>query len=157
MDSGDRCGYKITAQRTCADGTALHLNCSGGYTKLCVCVCAYSVMSDSLWLLDCSLPDSYVHGISQARTLEWVAISCSRGSSWPRIEPMSLTSPAMAGRVFTTESPTQSYTCDKITHTHTHTCMLVKLLDCTNVHFLVLILYYGYQGFSNVEWEVKGT
>ena len=36
-------------------------------------------------------------------------------------------------------------------HTHTHTCMLVKLLDCTNVHFLVLILYYGYQGFSNVE------
>ena len=28
--------------------------------------------------------DSSVHGISQARILEWVAISFSRGSSWPR-------------------------------------------------------------------------
>ena len=34
--------------------------------------------------LDCSLPDSSVHGILQARILEWVAISFSRGSSWPR-------------------------------------------------------------------------
>ena len=33
--------------------------------------------------MDCSPPVS-VHGISQARTLEWVAISFSRGSSWPR-------------------------------------------------------------------------
>ena len=36
------------------------------------------------WTVDCSLPDSSVHGISQARILEWVAISFSRGSSWPR-------------------------------------------------------------------------
>ena len=28
--------------------------------------------------MDCSLPGSSVHGISQARTLEWVAISSSR-------------------------------------------------------------------------------
>ena len=34
--------------------------------------------------MDCSLPGSSVHGISQARILEWVAISFSRGSSWPR-------------------------------------------------------------------------
>ena len=34
--------------------------------------------------LDCSLPGSSVHGIFQARILEWVAISFSRGSSWPR-------------------------------------------------------------------------
>ena len=33
--------------------------------------------------MDCSPPDSSVHGISQARILEWVAIS-SRGSSQPR-------------------------------------------------------------------------
>ena len=31
-----------------------------------------------------SLPGSSVHGILQARVLEWVAISFSRGSSWPR-------------------------------------------------------------------------
>ena len=35
-------------------------------------------------VLDCSPPGSSVDGISQARTLEWVAISFSRGSSRPR-------------------------------------------------------------------------
>ena len=34
--------------------------------------------------MDCSLPGSSVHGILQARLLEWVAFSFSRGSSWPR-------------------------------------------------------------------------
>ena len=33
---------------------------------------------------DCSPPGSSVHGISQVRILEWVAISYSRGSSRPR-------------------------------------------------------------------------
>ena len=32
----------------------------------------------------CSLPGSSIHGIFQARVLEWVAISFSRGSSQPR-------------------------------------------------------------------------
>ena len=35
-------------------------------------------------LKDYSLPGSSVHGISQARMLEWIAISFSRGSSRPR-------------------------------------------------------------------------
>ena len=34
--------------------------------------------------MDCSLPGSSVHGIFQARVLEWVAISFSRGSPRPR-------------------------------------------------------------------------
>ena len=34
--------------------------------------------------MDCSSPHSSVHGIFQVRILEWVAISFSRGSSWPR-------------------------------------------------------------------------
>ena len=34
--------------------------------------------------VDCSPPCSSVHGIFQARVLEWVAISFSRGSSRPR-------------------------------------------------------------------------
>ena len=34
--------------------------------------------------VDCGLPGSSVHGILQARILEWVAISFSRGSSQPR-------------------------------------------------------------------------
>ena len=39
----------------------------------------------TLWdPVDCSLPGSSIHGISQARILEWVAISFSGGSCWPR-------------------------------------------------------------------------
>ena len=34
--------------------------------------------------MDCSLPGSSILGIFQARVLEWVAISSSRGSSQPR-------------------------------------------------------------------------
>ena len=34
--------------------------------------------------MDCSPPDPFVHGILQARILEWVAVPTSRGSSWPR-------------------------------------------------------------------------
>ena len=37
--------------------------------------------------VDCSLPSSSVHGILQARILDWVAISFSRGTSDPGIEP----------------------------------------------------------------------
>ena len=35
-------------------------------------------------LMDCSPPGSSIHGVFQARILEWVAISFSRGSTWPR-------------------------------------------------------------------------
>ena len=45
---------------------------------------SHSVMSDSLWPLDCSPPSSSVHGILQARILEWGAIYFSRESSRPR-------------------------------------------------------------------------
>ena len=45
-----------------------------------------SVM-DSLRPMNCSLPSSSVHGIFQARILEWVAIPFSRGYSRPVIEP----------------------------------------------------------------------
>ena len=44
--------------------------------------------------LDCDLPGSSVHRIFQARILEWVAVSSSRGSSQPM-------APASAGRFFT--------------------------------------------------------
>ena len=52
--------------------------------------------------MDCSLPGSSVHGISQARILEWVAISFSRGSSPPRDQ---IHVSCLAGRVFTMEPP----------------------------------------------------
>ena len=40
--------------------------------------------------VDCSPPGSSVHSILQARILEWIAISSSRGSSDPEIKPGSL-------------------------------------------------------------------
>ena len=36
--------------------------------------------------MDCSLPGFSVHGILQARILEWAAIPFSRGSSQPRVQ-----------------------------------------------------------------------
>ena len=52
--------------------------------------------------MDCSLPGSSVHGILQARTLEWVAMPSSRGSSRPRVQTrLSLVSSALASGFFT--------------------------------------------------------
>ena len=51
---------------------------------------------------DCSPPGSSFHGILQARMLEWVVISYSRGSSDQGSEPGSL---ALAARFFISEPP----------------------------------------------------
>ena len=51
--------------------------------------------------MDCSLPVSSIHRFLQARRLEWVAITFSRGSSQPR-DRTSLMSPSLAGGLFTT-------------------------------------------------------
>ena len=48
---------------------------------VCVCVLIYVQLCD---LMNFNPPGSSVHGISQARILEWVAISSSRGFSPPR-------------------------------------------------------------------------
>ena len=61
--------------------------------------------------MDCSPPGSPVHGISQARIQEWVAISSSRGLPNPRIVPRSLESLALAGGFFTTVPPGKPYVC----------------------------------------------
>ena len=47
-------------------------------------VCMYSVVSNSCNPMDCNPPGSSVCGIFQATILEWVAISYSGRSSWPR-------------------------------------------------------------------------
>ena len=52
--------------------------------------------------MDCSPPGSSVHGIPQAKILEWVAISSYRGSSCTR-DQTCVSCPA--GRFFTTEPP----------------------------------------------------
>ena len=89
-------------------------------------------------------PVSSVHGISQARILEWVAISFSRGSAQPRNWTYI---PALAGGLFTTEATRedQVYMCvcvgicvcvyihiytrtDIYTQTHTHTFIFISII-----------------------------
>ena len=83
--------------------------------RACMCACqAASVVSDSatLWTIVC-LPGSSVHGILQARLLEWVAMPSSRGSSRPR-DQTPISSVSCTGRGFFTtcgtwEAPAKEY------------------------------------------------
>ena len=65
---GRKCMVKVAMG--CTDIISVSIDCV-----------SHSVMSDSCDRMDCSPPGSSVHGILQARILEWVAISSSRGSS----------------------------------------------------------------------------
>ena len=56
-----------------------------------------------LWAMDCSPQGSSVHGILQARILEWVAISYSRDLPNTGIKPTSPECSALSRRFFTTE------------------------------------------------------
>ena len=60
--------------QNCINGTALYVKWNE-VAQSCPTLCDP---------MDCSLPGFSIHGIFQARILEWVAISFSRGSSWPR-------------------------------------------------------------------------
>ena len=71
-----------------------------GISRQWVCACVCSVTQSCPILcnpVDCSPPGSSVHGIFQARVLEWGAISFSRDLPDPGIKPESLRSPALAG------------------------------------------------------------
>ena len=60
--------------------------------KVNIMLCYAKLLQSCLTLsdpMDCSLPGSSVHGIFQARIVEWVAISFSRDLPDPRIEPRS--------------------------------------------------------------------
>ena len=64
----------------------------------------------TLWdPMDCSPPGSSVHGILQARILEWVAMPSSGGLPDPGVHPASLMSPALAGRFFTTSDTWEAH------------------------------------------------
>ena len=65
---------------------------------LCVCVLVARSCPTLCDPTNCRPPGFSVHGILQARTLEWIAIPFSRGSSWPR--DRTLVS-CIAGRLFT--------------------------------------------------------
>ena len=67
--------------------------------------------------VDCSPPGSSVHGILQARILEWIAISFSRGI-FPGIEPRS---PTLQANALTSEPPGKPPQCN-------HCCVLIYFI-----------------------------
>ena len=78
---------------------------------MCVCSCGCHGLVAKLCPtlfdpMDCSPPGSSVHGILQARILQWVSISFSRGIPDPGIK---LGSPALADGFFTTEPAGKPY------------------------------------------------
>ena len=85
---GSPCILSLSIQSSCQlsfDGVKNHVMCSLSYKRY-YCALWFSHKS-CLTLCDpmeYSLPGSSVHGISPARIQEWIAISFSRGSSWPR-------------------------------------------------------------------------
>ena len=63
----------------------MHQTLGGVCLCVCVCVCVCVLVAQlCLQTHGTSLPGSSVHGILQARILDWVAIPFSRGSSQPR-------------------------------------------------------------------------
>ena len=71
---------------------------SGRSSSVCICYVVFQPCPTLCNTTDCSLPGSFVHGILQARILEWVTMPSSRGSSPPRDRTQ--VSP-IAGRFFT--------------------------------------------------------
>ena len=74
--------------------------CVRACVRACVCVSCHSVISDSCGPMDYSLPGASVHGVSESRILEWVAISSPRGSSPPRDWTCVFYVSCIAGRFF---------------------------------------------------------
>ena len=80
--------------------------------------------------MDSSPPSSSVHGILQARIMEWLAIPFSRGSSQPRDWTQVS---CITGRFFTIWATWKSL---NYTHTHTHTH--------THIYIHIHIYIYSY-------------
>jgi len=90
--------------------------------------------------MDCSPPGSSVHGIIQARTLEWVGVSFSRGSSPPRDQTHIS---CLAGRFFTTESPGKPiyHLLSTYIHTHTQSYHLSSVYYLSFTYLLSTLMY----------------
>ena len=85
--------------------------------------------------VDCSLSGSSIHGILQARILEWVAISFSRGSSQPRDR---IWVSCIAGRCFNLWA-TRDAPC---IHTHTYKLVYFHLSTKASTNWETLQVFF---------------
>ena len=92
--------------------------------------------------MDCSPPGFSVHGVPQARILEWVAICIPRDLPSPGIKLASFMFPALAGRFFTTSTSCEAHLFDY--HLTNYP---------TSVSFSVFLSLLSFFSFFNVEWS----
>ena len=112
---------------------------------MCVCLCVHAQLLQScltLWdLMDCSLTGFSVHGILQARILEWLAMPSSRGSSrpWDGVHISGIS--CIEDRFFTIEPPWNPCVCAYI---YTHICTIYILyiygINCKYIVFSTYLL-----------------
>ena len=99
--------------------------------------------------MDSRLPGSSVHGIFQGKILDWVAVSFSRGSSWPRDQTQVS---CIAGGRFTVWATTEGHVYLSI-YTHTHTLFfrfpshldyqrILTRVPCALHYILISYLFY---------------
>ena len=111
--------------------------------------------------MDCSLPGSCVYGIFQARTLEWVVLPFSRGSSRPRDRTSICYSScnSQAGSL-PLAPPEEPYFNLKHTGRGLFTSLLVRSLGFSSEpEFLIIFLascQHLYGGARAVTWEAQG-
>ena len=78
-----------------------------------VCMCAHAKSLQSCPSLcnpmDCSPAGSSIHGILQAKILEWVAVPSSRGSAQPRYQTCVFYVSCLAGRFFITSATWEAF------------------------------------------------
>ena len=93
--------------------------------------------------MNCSPPGSSVHGILQARILECLLFLSSGNLPNSGIEPMSLSSPTLAGGFFTTSAIWGTSKNIHISTLHPRACMYAQTL-CT-IHFMLHLFVYNNQ------------
>ena len=80
--------------------------------------------------MDCSLPGFSIHGIFQARVLEWVAISFSRGSSQPRDQTHLLHCRQTLYSLSHQETKTLVFSCMELSHIIPKVCLSLVSGPC---------------------------
>ena len=96
-------------------------------------------------LMDSSIPDSSVYGVLQARILEWLAISFSRGSSRPKDQTWFS---CLAGRWFTDWAMREALKWFTCLHTQ---CLVQPLHQGVIETFKTHCTWYSVEGLS-IQW-----
>ena len=114
----------------CPFAASFYSYVSPGEPLICLLSLCFLAKSLSCVRLFASLPGSSVHGILQARILEWVATPFSRGFSWPRDW---IRVSRIAGRFFTISTTREAHQCPSLILLNLHYALLQSLALVRNI------------------------